>query len=114
MSCTHALLLGHLPDPGAALAHWAAVTRPPGLLVSEEPVRYRSDDPLFARYEDTVTAVVAARSDALGRAALDRDPPGCARARPRGRASGARGARGRDVLAQRGDVGIGGFRRSPI
>ena len=44
------LLLGHLPDPGAALAHWAAATRPPGLVVCEEPVRYRSADALFREY----------------------------------------------------------------
>ena len=70
------LLLGHLPDPALALARWVAPLRVGGLVVCEEPVRYRSADPLFARYEDAVTAVVAAR-----------------------------GARGCDVLAQRGDVG---------
>jgi trans-aconitate 2-methyltransferase len=74
------LLLGHLPDPGAALAHWAAATRPPGLLVCEEPVRYRSDSSLFERYEATVTAVVAARGATLWAGpVLDRDPPGCER-----------------------------------
>jgi len=74
------LLLGHLPDPAAALAHWAAALRPPGLIVCEEPVRYRSDDPLFARYEKAVTAVVAARGATLWAGpALDRDPPGCDR-----------------------------------
>jgi len=74
------LLLGHLPDPGAALAHWVSALRPPGLLVCEEPVRYRSDDPLFARYEAAVTAVVAARGATLWAGpALDADPPGCVR-----------------------------------
>jgi SAM-dependent methyltransferase len=74
------LLLGHLPDPGQALAHWAAATRAPGLLVCEEPVRYRSDDPLFARYEAAVTGVVAARGATLWAGpVLDQDPPGCAR-----------------------------------
>ena len=74
------LLLGHLPDPGAALARWAAVIRPPGLIVCEEPVRYVSEDPLFARYEAAVTAVVAARGATLWAGpALDSDPPGCAR-----------------------------------
>ncbi len=43
------LLLGHLPDPEGALARWAAAMRPPGLLVCEEPVDYRGDDPVFAR-----------------------------------------------------------------
>lgn len=74
------LLLGHLPDPAAALAHWAAAIRPPGLIVCEEPVRYRSDDPLFVRYEAAVTAVVAARGATLWAGpALDPDPPGCTR-----------------------------------
>ena len=74
------LLLGHLPDPGAALARWAAAIRPPGLIVCEEPVRYVSEDPLFARYEAAVTAVVAARGATLWAGpALDTDPPGCAR-----------------------------------
>jgi SAM-dependent methyltransferase len=74
------LLLGHLAEPDRALAHWAAAVRPPGLIVCEEPVRYRSDDPLFARYEEAVTAVVAARGATLWAGpALDRDPPGCER-----------------------------------
>lgn len=74
------LLLGHLPDPATALAHWAAAMRPPGLLVCEEPVRYRSDDPLFVRYEAAVTAVVAARGATLWAGpVLDADPPGCER-----------------------------------
>ena len=74
------LLLGHLPDPGAALAHWAAALRPPGLIVCEEPVRYRSDDPSFVRYEAAVTDVVAARGATLWAGpVLDADPPGCDR-----------------------------------
>ena len=74
------MLLGHLADPAGALAHWAAAIRPPGLIVCEEPVRYHSDDPLFARYEAAVTAVVAARGATLWAGpALDSDPPGCAR-----------------------------------
>jgi len=74
------LLLGHLPDPAGALATWAAALRAGGLVVCEEPVRYRSDDPVFARYEDAVTAVVAARGATLWAGpALDRDPPQCRR-----------------------------------
>jgi SAM-dependent methyltransferase len=74
------LLLGHLPDPAGALAHWAAALLPAGVLACEEPVRYRSDDPMFARYEEMVTAVVAARGATLWAGpALDGDPPGCAR-----------------------------------
>jgi len=74
------LLLGHLPDPARALATWAAAMRVGGLVVCEEPVRYRSDDPVFARYEDVVTAVVAARGATLWAGpALDGDPPQCRR-----------------------------------
>ena len=71
------LLLGHLPDPGAALAHWSAPCGRPGSLVCEEPVRYRSDDPLFVAYEAVVTAVVAERGATLWAGpVLDADPPG--------------------------------------
>jgi trans-aconitate 2-methyltransferase len=75
------LLLGHLPDPRSALASWARALRVGGLVVCEEPVRYRSDDPLFARYEEVVTAVVAAQGATLWAGpALDDDPPRCRRA----------------------------------
>jgi trans-aconitate 2-methyltransferase len=75
------LLLGHLPDPGSVLATWAAGLGIGGLVVCEEPVRYRSDDPVFARYEEVVTAVVAAQGATLWAGpALDVDPPGCRRA----------------------------------
>lgn len=74
------LLLGHLPDPGSALEHWAAALRVGGLVVCEEPVRYLSNSPLFARYEDAVTAVVAARGATLWAGpVLDDDPPRCSR-----------------------------------
>jgi SAM-dependent methyltransferase len=74
------LLLGHLPDPEGALARWVDAMRPPGFLVCEEPVRYRSDDARFRRYEDAVTAVVAARGGTLWAGpVLDHDPPGCER-----------------------------------
>jgi len=74
------LLLGHLADPGSALATWSAALRIGGLVVCEEPVRYRSDDPVFARYEEVVTAVVAAQGATLWAGpALDVDPPGCRR-----------------------------------
>lgn len=74
------LLLGHLPDPEAALRTWASVLLGDGVLVCEEPVGYRSDDALFARYEDAVTAVVAAQGATLWAGpALDSDPPECVR-----------------------------------
>ncbi len=101
------LLLGHLPDPAAALAHWVAPLRIGGLIVCEEPVRYRSDDPLFTRYEAAVTAVVAARGATLWAGpVLDLDPRQCERVLDRVvRASGGGHAGGGDVLAQRGHVG---------
>jgi SAM-dependent methyltransferase len=74
------LLLGHLPDPAVALANWAAALRVGGLVVCEEPVRYRSSEPAFARYEEKVTAVVAARGATLWAGpVLDADPPLCRR-----------------------------------
>jgi hypothetical protein len=74
------LLLGHLPDPADAIANWVAPLRVGGLVVCEEPVRYRSDDGTFVRYEERVTAVVAARGATLWAGpVLDADPPGCRR-----------------------------------
>jgi SAM-dependent methyltransferase len=74
-------LLGHLSQPGPALATWAVSLRPGnGLLVCEEPVRYRTEDPWFARYEDAVTTVVASTGATLWAApALDDDPVSCDR-----------------------------------
>ena len=96
-------LLGHLPDTDAAQATWAKSLRPGnGLLVCEEPVGYLSEDPWFARYEETVTAIVAAtRRDTLGRIHA-RPHPRTLRtgARPRARTPSARGAGGWDVLAE--------------
>ncbi len=74
------LLLGHLPEPANALAHWSAALLTGGLLVCEEPVRYRSDNPVFARYEEVVTGVVAAKGATLWAGpALDKDPAECTR-----------------------------------
>jgi len=74
------LLLGHLSDPGGALAQFASALLPGGVLVCEEPVRYRSSIRVFERYEATVTAVVAAQGATLWAGpALDLDPPGCTR-----------------------------------
>ena len=70
------LLLGHLADQAGALANWAAALRPGGLAVCEEPVRYRSTNACFVRYEAAVTATVASRGGTLwASAALDDDPP---------------------------------------
>jgi trans-aconitate 2-methyltransferase len=75
------LLLGHLPDARAALATWEMSLRPgSAILVCEEPVRYRSDDASFRRYEEIVTAVVAETGATLWAAsAFDDDPPSCER-----------------------------------
>jgi SAM-dependent methyltransferase len=74
-------LLGHLTEPGAAMVTWARSLRPAnGLLVCEEPVGYDSDDDWFARYEEKVTAVVAAAGSSLWAAtALDDGPASCER-----------------------------------
>jgi SAM-dependent methyltransferase len=74
-------LLGHLTDTARALATWATSLRPgSGVLACEEPVGYLSDDPWFARYEETVTEVVAASGATLWAAsALDHDPARCER-----------------------------------
>jgi trans-aconitate 2-methyltransferase len=53
-------LLSHLPDVGAAVASWCRAVAPGGLLVLEEPESIVASDPLFARYEQIVAAVVAA------------------------------------------------------
>jgi trans-aconitate 2-methyltransferase len=75
------LLLGHLPNPVSARATWAEALRAGGLVVCEEPVRYSSVEPVFTRYEEAVTAVVAGRGATLWAGpALDTDPPGCRRA----------------------------------
>ena len=71
-----------------------------------EPVRYRSDDPLFARYEAAVTAVVAARGATLWAGpVLDVDPPSAGARSTASSSTRCPRPRGRDVLAQRGDVG---------
>jgi trans-aconitate 2-methyltransferase len=74
------MLLGHLLEPGHALVHWSAALLEGGVLACEEPVRYRSENAVFARYEEAVTRAVAARGGTLWAGpALDADPPLCAR-----------------------------------
>ena len=65
--------------------------RAAGCSSCEEPVRYRSDDPYFQRYEEAVTTIVDRdRRDALGvDLASTRSARLRARARPRRRASGS-------------------------
>ena len=101
------LLLGHLPDPDGALANWAAALLPGAVLVCEEPVRYRSDDPLFAAYEAVVTARRRRnRCHVVGRSGARPRSAGLpARARQCRRTRGSVGACGGDVLAQRRLVG---------
>jgi len=76
------LVLGHLADPRRALENWADALRVGGVMVCEEPVRYRGGDAWFERYERAVTGVVARRGaslwagDALAGAPEPRD---CAR-----------------------------------
>jgi trans-aconitate 2-methyltransferase len=108
------LLLGHLPDPRAALEHWVRAVRPPGLIVCEEPVRYRSENPLFVRYESAVTGVVGARGATLwgGTGPRSRSVGLCSCAGPCHRVSRSCRTRRRDVLAQRGDVAKRSLRRA--
>jgi len=51
-------LLSHLADVPGTVAHWCASVAPGGVLVLEEPERIEARDPLFARYEAMVAAVV--------------------------------------------------------
>ncbi len=52
-------LLAHLPDVGAAIAHWLDALTPGGLLILEETEHIASADPWFARYEALTAARVA-------------------------------------------------------
>jgi SAM-dependent methyltransferase len=74
------LLLGHVADTSGTLANWSRALLPNGILVCEEPIRYRSDVPVFARYETVVTDVVASYGGTLwAGAALDPELPQCSR-----------------------------------
>lgn len=69
------LLLSHLPDIERTVAHWCGAVGPGGRLALEEPDEIVSDDPLFARYEAIVAAVVAAAgADMYAGAALAATP----------------------------------------
>ena len=109
------LLLGHLPDPGArarALGRGAASA--PGCSCARSRCATAATIRVFARYEDGGhRGRRRARRQRCGPApALDARPARLrARARPRRRAPGAGGARGRDVLAQRGRRGAATRRR---
>jgi trans-aconitate 2-methyltransferase len=52
-------LLSHLPDIEGTITAWCRTVAPGGSLVLEEPERIVATDPLFARYEQIVAAVVA-------------------------------------------------------
>lgn len=52
-------LLSHQPDAERTLANWSRAVAPGGSLVLEEPEAIVSADPLFARYEAIVAALVA-------------------------------------------------------
>ena len=112
------LLLGHLPDPASTLARWVVPMRVGGLVVCEEPVRYRSDDALFAALRsggDRGRRRLGAATLWAG-PALDDDPPGCRRVLDRIVEHPVTAARPRrDVLAQCEHVGwrAGPRRRAP-
>jgi trans-aconitate 2-methyltransferase len=68
-------LLSHLPDIAGTVDHWCRALAPGGHLVFEEPDAIVSTDPLFARYEAIVAAVVAANgADMYAGAALADTP----------------------------------------
>ena len=68
-------LLSHLPDISGTVARWCRAVAPGGLLVLEEPESIVAVDPLFARYEEIVAAVVAASgADMYAGAALSSCP----------------------------------------
>ena len=47
-------LLTHLPDPAAALSHWASALRPDGRLLLQETAVIESDHPALGRYYELV------------------------------------------------------------
>jgi SAM-dependent methyltransferase len=74
------LLLGHRVVTSGALTNWSRALLPNGVLVCEEPIRYGSEVPAFARYEAVVTDVVASQGATLwAGAALDPELPDCTR-----------------------------------
>jgi trans-aconitate 2-methyltransferase len=80
LSCR--FLLGHLPNPAAALAAWATQLAPGGLLLVDEVERIRTDQPALRRYLELAAALLAARGHALEigpRLHRLPDPPGLAR-----------------------------------
>jgi trans-aconitate 2-methyltransferase len=80
LSCR--FLLGHLPDPAAAMAAWATQLAPGGLLLVDEVERIRTGHPALRRYLDLAAALLAARGHTLEigpRLQRLPDPPGLAR-----------------------------------
>jgi trans-aconitate 2-methyltransferase len=58
LSCR--FLLGHLPDPAAALAAWATQLAPGGLLLVDEVEQIDTDQPALRRYLELAAAQLAA------------------------------------------------------
>jgi trans-aconitate 2-methyltransferase len=55
------LLLAHLPDPQHIVGAWAGQLRGGGLLLLDEVEWIRTNNPVLARYEEIVTAMVGFR-----------------------------------------------------
>jgi SAM-dependent methyltransferase len=75
-------LVSHLPDPGGAVAAWAAQLGDGGLLLLDEVEWIRTDDPALAGYLRVLAAVLQARGHRLQVGpVLDAlpDPPGLTR-----------------------------------
>ena len=59
------LLLAHLREPERLLALWTSALRPGGRLLLDEVEWIRSEDPVFVRYLQLVTAMLRARGQEL-------------------------------------------------
>jgi SAM-dependent methyltransferase len=55
------LVLAHLPEPAAVVAAWMTQVRPGGVLAVDEVEYIETPDPVLARYEELVVALVASR-----------------------------------------------------
>jgi trans-aconitate 2-methyltransferase len=101
LSCR--FLLGHLPDPAAALAAWATQLAPGGLLLVDEVERIRTDQPALRRYLELAAALLAARGHALEigpRLHRLPDPPGLARRHDRAAPLAPPAARAAELFAR--------------
>jgi trans-aconitate 2-methyltransferase len=101
LSCR--FLLGHLPDPAAALAAWATQLAPGGLLLADEVERIRTGQPALRRYLELAAALLAARGHTLEigpRLHRLPDPPGLTRRHDRTAPLAPSAARAAELFAR--------------